>query len=309
MKLYILPLLLSSAFSVSACGSNNGAKQEAATEQPDAVAAVSAADLNDLEIAHVAYTADNIDIRYAKIALKRSTNPDIHAFAKTMIRDHTKVNELVLALLAKIGAKAQDNFLSQKLNADAEGVAAKLNGLSGREFDLFYATNELGYHKAVNDLVENAFIPNIENTEVRKLFEAGLGIFKGHQEHAQAMVDVLEKKSTPTTAERSATTQVAAAGELKQAGQKARDGQQSSHRIAIGEMKFQTKSLDVRIGDKITWVNEDMVPHTATAKDKSWDSGLLKKGESFTLTIAENTALDYLCTFHPQMKGTLNREA
>ncbi|NIQ15536.1 MAG: DUF4142 domain-containing protein, partial [Candidatus Dadabacteria bacterium] len=50
------------------------------------------ADLNDLEIAHVAYTADSIDIRYAHLALAKSKNPVIHDFAKTMIRDHEAVN-------------------------------------------------------------------------------------------------------------------------------------------------------------------------------------------------------------------------
>ena len=55
--------------------------------------AQSPADLNDLEIAHVAYTADNIDIRYAHLALAISSNPKVRAFAETMIRDHTAVNK------------------------------------------------------------------------------------------------------------------------------------------------------------------------------------------------------------------------
>jgi len=55
-----------------------------------------AADLNDLEIGHVAYVADNIDIRYAHLALAMSTNPEIHDFAKTMICDHTLATEFAL---------------------------------------------------------------------------------------------------------------------------------------------------------------------------------------------------------------------
>ncbi len=188
MKSYIIPLLLSVSFGASACATSD----EGAVAQT-VVMASSPAELNDLEIAHVAYTADNIDIRYANIALDRSSNPDIHAFAQTMIRDHTTVNKLALALLDKLGASAQDNFLSQKLNADAEKIVAKLESLSGNKFDRYYATNELNYHMAVNDLVENSFIPNIENEEVKELFEAGLGIFKGHQEHAKMMTMKLDK--------------------------------------------------------------------------------------------------------------------
>lgn len=145
-------------------------------------------DLNDLEIAHVAYTADNIDIRYAHLALAISNNPDIHEFAQTMIRDHTAVNEQALALLAKLNAQPEDNFLSQSLNEGAEALIDEMSQLRGADFDRRYAENELAYHKAVNDLVENAFIPNIENEEVKALFEAGLKIFKAHQNHADMMV-------------------------------------------------------------------------------------------------------------------------
>ena len=147
-----------------------------------------AAALNDLEIAHVAYVADNIDIRYAHLALAISTNPAIHEFANTMIRDHTAVNEQALALLAKLGAQAQDNFLSQTLLKNADMLVDEMAGLRGADFDKRYAENELAYHIAVNDLVGNTFIPNIDNTEVKALFEAGLEIFKAHQGHAEMMV-------------------------------------------------------------------------------------------------------------------------
>ena len=152
----------------------------------------SPAELNDVEIAHVAYTADNIDIRYAHLALAISTNPKIHEFANTMIRDHTAVNIQALALLKKLGANPQDNFLSQNLEKGATDLINEMSQLRGAAFDRRYAENELAYHKAVNDLVENAFIPNIENGEVKSLFEAGLQIFKAHEGHAEHMVKAVQ---------------------------------------------------------------------------------------------------------------------
>ena len=151
--------------------------------------AESPAELNDLQIAHVAYVADNIDIRYAHLALAISPDPAVRAFAETMIRDHTAVNEQALALLKKLNAEPQDNFLSQSLKENAEKLIDEMSQLRGAAFDRRYAENELAYHKAVNDLVENSFIPNIENTEVRALFEAGLEIFKAHEGHAAMMVE------------------------------------------------------------------------------------------------------------------------
>lgn len=156
-----------------------------------AVAADNPADLNDLEIAHVAYIADNIDIQYAHIALALSTNPEVREFANTMIRDHEAVNEQALALLKKLNAQPQDNFLSQALQDGAAKIIDELTALRGEAFDKRYAENELAYHKSVNDLVENTFIPNIENTEVKELFKAGLEIFKAHEGHAEMMVKKL----------------------------------------------------------------------------------------------------------------------
>ena len=150
--------------------------------------AQSPAELNDLEIAHVAYIADTIDIRYAHLALALSENSSIHKFAQTMIRDHTAVNEQALALLKKLGANPQDNFLSKTLQKNANALITEMSQLRGTAFDRRYAENELAYHQAVNKLVEFSFIPNIENTQVKSLFQSALKIFKAHENHAEMMV-------------------------------------------------------------------------------------------------------------------------
>ena len=158
--------------------------------------AESPADLNDLEIAHVAYTADLIDIRYAHLALAISTNPAVHGFAQTMIRDHSAVNDKALALLMKLNAAPKDNFLSQKLNRQAEQLVREMSQLSGAAFDRRYANNELGYHKTVNGLVGDIFIPNIKNPAVKSLFQEALVIFKAHEKHAEKMVRVLKNQGS-----------------------------------------------------------------------------------------------------------------
>lgn len=155
------------------------------------VQAESPADLNDLQIAHVAYTADNIDIRYAHLALAISSNPKIRDFAETMIRDHSAVNSQALALLKKLNVQPSDNFLSRQLTANAENLITEMSQLRGTAFDKRYAENEYGYHQAVNGLVEKTFIPNIENTEVKVLFQKALRIFKAHEDHARNMVGSL----------------------------------------------------------------------------------------------------------------------
>lgn len=146
------------------------------------------ADLNDLEMAHVAVTASNIDIAYAHLALAFSQNPDVRRFAETMIRDHSAVNGQVAELARKLNVTAQDNAMSRSLRADAERIKTELSQLRGVEFDRYYAGNELAYHRTVNGLVEDAFIPNVETPEVKAAFQGALAIFRGHERHAVAMV-------------------------------------------------------------------------------------------------------------------------
>ena len=158
--------------------------------------AESPADLNDLEIAHVAYTADSIDIRYAHLALAVSENPVIHEFARTMIRDHEAVNAEALALVTRLEVTPQDNFLSRQLDTQADQLVREMSQLTGAAFDRRYAENELAYHQAVNGLVEGTFIPNIENPEVKALFEKAIVIFKAHEKHAEKMVAALENQGS-----------------------------------------------------------------------------------------------------------------
>jgi putative membrane protein len=156
------------------------------------VMAETPADLNDLQIAHAACTADLIDIRYAHLALAISKDETVRAFAETMIRDHTAVNDKALALLTELGLTPEDNFLSQALNEGADKIVADLVKLDGADFDRAYAANELAYHEAVNAIVDNDFIPNIENPDVLALFGQASGIFHMHRSDAAAMVEAVK---------------------------------------------------------------------------------------------------------------------
>ncbi|MCZ6665849.1 MAG: DUF4142 domain-containing protein, partial [Gammaproteobacteria bacterium] len=115
---------------------------------------------------------------------------------QSMIHDHTAVNEQALALLAKLKAMPQGNFLSRLLDGQADELVAEMSQLSGAAFDRRYAENELAYHRAVNALVERTFIPNIENSDVKALFGDALGIFKAHEELARRMVASLEQHAS-----------------------------------------------------------------------------------------------------------------
>ena len=69
-------------------------------------------------------------------------------------------------------------------------------------------------------------------------------------------------------------------------------------------MQFVPVSLQVHVGDHIVWTNKDLVPHTATAPGV-FDSGPVQPGGTWSFTVTQPGALDYVCTLHPTMKAQL----
>lgn len=82
-------------------------------------------------------------------------------------------------------------------------------------------------------------------------------------------------------------------------------GAAKSYTVVINTMKFQPETLTVNRGDTIIWKNIDIVPHTATAINKAFDSGRLVKGASWKFTPQKSGTYEYFCTLHPNMKAKL----
>ena len=143
------------------------------------------AKLTDPQIAHIAYTAGQLDIEAAKQALAKSKNKEVRAFAQDMERDHTAVNKQALALVKKLKVKPEDNATSQALTKQAAAKRAELAKLNGAAFDKAYVDNEVAYHKTVNGALESQLIPSASNGELKSLLQTGLKIFQGHEQHAE----------------------------------------------------------------------------------------------------------------------------
>jgi putative membrane protein len=146
-----------------------------------------AAGPNDAEIAHIAYTAGQLDLDAGKQALAKSHNEAVRAFAQTMVRDHAAVNDQALALVKKLGVTPQDNATSEALTKQAKEKAGELSKLSGKSFDRAYIQNEVAFHRTVNGALSTTLIPSAHNAELKSLLKTGLTLFKEHQTHAEQL--------------------------------------------------------------------------------------------------------------------------
>ena len=75
--------------------------------------------------------------------------------------------------------------------------------------------------------------------------------------------------------------------------------------IVMKAIAFSPLEQTVHPGDTVEWKNEDIVAHTVTADDGSFDSGLIQPGHSWKLTLKSAASIAYHCTPHPNMKAKL----
>ncbi|MFD1162090.1 MULTISPECIES: DUF4142 domain-containing protein [Hwangdonia] len=141
--------------------------------------------LNDSEIASVAVVANQIDIDYAKMAIKRSKNKEVIDFANRMMEDHNAVIQQAVALVTKLGVTPKDNEVSQSLLKQSKETLKKLKKTKKQDFDKTYIDNEVAYHKAVIDAVNGLLIPQAKNAELKNLLEAVVPALEAHLGHAK----------------------------------------------------------------------------------------------------------------------------
>jgi plastocyanin len=79
--------------------------------------------------------------------------------------------------------------------------------------------------------------------------------------------------------------------------------------VTIRDFEFAPSAVTVNVGDTVTWTNAGPTPHSATANDGSFDTGIMDEGGSGSHTFTEAGSFSYICTPHPNMTGTVTVQA
>ena len=140
---------------------------------------------NDAQIAAIVVTANQVDIDAGRLAESKAHNPEVKAFGKQMVTDHTGVTKQATDLAARLSLKPEDNPTAQSLKATGEKNLANLKDLSGAAFDRAYVDHEVAYHQQVIDALDKTLIPNAKNAELKALLVKVRPAFVAHLEHAK----------------------------------------------------------------------------------------------------------------------------
>ena len=144
-------------------------------------------DISDAQIAAIVVTANQVDIDAGKLAVTRSRNDRVKAFAQLMITDHTSVNKAATDLVTRLKVTPQHNPTSDALQAGGAKNLAHLRTLKGAAFDQAYINHEYAYHQQVIDALDKTLIPGATNAELKALLIKVRPAFVAHRDHAKGL--------------------------------------------------------------------------------------------------------------------------
>lgn len=147
----------------------------------------------DAQIADIVVTANQVDIDAGQLAEARTQSKDVKAFAQRMVMDHGGVNQSAVELVKKLGVTPEANDISKNLKKGGDANLAALKKLSGAAFDEAYIDNEVTYHQAVLDAIDQTLIPSARNAELKALLVKVRPAFVAHREHAKHLRATLGK--------------------------------------------------------------------------------------------------------------------
>jgi len=78
--------------------------------------------------------------------------------------------------------------------------------------------------------------------------------------------------------------------------------------VIIQGSTFIPDTQNIPAGALVLWYNDDLVDHTVTARDNSFDSGMISPNETFEYTFEQPGEVEYYCKIHPSMVGRITIE-
>ena len=74
--------------------------------------------------------------------------------------------------------------------------------------------------------------------------------------------------------------------------------------VSMEKMVFAPAELKAKVGDTIAWVNNDILIHTATARNGDWDV-IIPVRKTVNVVLRKAGTIDYYCKYHPNMSGRI----
>jgi amicyanin len=82
-------------------------------------------------------------------------------------------------------------------------------------------------------------------------------------------------------------------------------GGSSEVKVIMTNRSYDPETVTIKVGDTVTWVNEDAPQHDVVADNGEFKSDLFDKGQTFSFKFTKAGTYPYHCSIHPGMTGTV----
>jgi putative membrane protein len=137
---------------------------------------------------HISNVVRNADTSAADVALSKSTNSSVRAFAEKIKHDYSAER----ARPDQLGLSPENNELSQSLADVGSERSKELSRLSGPAFDKAYLQNEVAYNVFAIGVMEVTMLPSIKNAGLKQVIESRLALMKSHKKDAEALLETIK---------------------------------------------------------------------------------------------------------------------
>ena len=159
------------------------ASADAAADASDAAMA-----LTDGQIVLVVSNANEGEIVFAQLAVRKSGTAGVRVFAQRMITDHSTANVQLVSVEEGQSIAPAPSAAAETLEAVTARTMDSLSPLSGRAFDLAYARSQVTTHAQVLTLLEGTLVPEARNAQLRALLRSAQTMVETHLALAKTLV-------------------------------------------------------------------------------------------------------------------------
>jgi putative membrane protein len=185
-------MLITAAAATALAGAAMLASHPTPASAADARTLSALAALDDPTIVAIFDAANTWDMETGALGEQKGTTKEIRDFAKQLVNDHRMVRQQGrdLAKKLKVTPTPPKDFAMAK---DHDAAMKKLRAAKGKDFDRAFLENEVAYHKAVIDAVNQQLMPAIQNQELKDLVTKIAPAFQAHMVRAQTLLDQMKK--------------------------------------------------------------------------------------------------------------------
>lgn len=179
------PLVLAGAAAlllVAAC-----AGRQKADTPAEAVEQAAGTMPGDAQILGILRAANDVDIGGGYQAERMARSADVQSFGKQMVADHTALNQKADDLAATLGMVPEESETSKQIRENGDRALERRQALAGEEFDRTYLDDEIAFHQALLETIDQVLLPNADGAELKQLVEEARPLIAAHLGQARRL--------------------------------------------------------------------------------------------------------------------------